>query len=529
MKKNKSAFLILAIFSLFFVSSIGISNADIQETQARPKIKVGAVGPLAITPGNDMKKGLELALDEINEDGVNVDGTVYDIELIIETSSGDLGIPDPAVGVAAGKKLIEDDDVAALIGGFRTEVVLGIMNPLILDRPFLGVGASAPIISPHFWRIGPSNVSGLANNVIDFYAYAAIPDLGVRNITIIREEAAWTYAMGLGIKLACTTLASYGLYGAGVTINFTDDIVIPVTYKLDDVKAAMSGLKAATYDNLKVNALCTIFSGPVGAYVPQAWTAHDLSQMLAGINVESQVSTFFDDTEGACYGEIELETCPPDVEPNANTKPFREKYVEEYDEEPTYTSFASYDALYVLKEALEDADSFEVADLEASLLKTNYVGIAYTIKFTDENGPHWTVAINETTGMPYYVPILTDEEGNAIMPGTFKVHDLFSPTKYGADARPYNRGYWAQWQKNGVKKTIWHLPTDTSGYDDTLDPMGTTRKLVLANVELAPINHTDHGWTSKAEAPGFELPIIFFGLAFIAAVTIFQRKKRQLR
>ncbi|MFX0183044.1 MAG: ABC transporter substrate-binding protein [Candidatus Hodarchaeota archaeon] len=528
MKKNKSVFLILVIFSIFFVSSVGISNADIQNIQARPVIKVGAVGPLAITPGNDMKKGLELALDEINEDGVDVDGTIYDIELIIETSSGDLGIPDPAVGVAAGKKLIEDDDVVALIGGFRTEVVLGIMSPLILDRPFLGVGASAPIISPHFWRIGPGNVTGLANNVIDFYAYAAIPDLGVRNITIIREEAAWTFAMGLGIKQACTGFAAAGLYGAGVTVNFTDDIVIPVTYKLDDVKTAMSGLKAATYQGLKLNAICTIFSGPVGKYVPQAWAAHDLPQMLAGINVESQVSTFFDDTEGACYGEIELETCPPDIEPNVNTKPFRDKYVKEYDEEPTYTSFASYDSLYVLKEALEDADSFEAADVEASLLKTNYVGIAYTIKFTNENGPHWTVAINETTGMPYYVPILKDAEGNPVDIGTFKVHDLYTPGSYGRDARPYTRGYWAQWQKGGIKKTIWHLLTDPSGYNDTYNPMGTTRKLDESIIEKAPFNHSDHGWTSKAAAsPGLELPIVFLGLGFVAALVLFQRKKRK--
>lgn len=528
MKKNKSVFLILVIFSLFFVSSVGISNADIQKIQARPIIKVGAVGPLAITPGNDMKKGLELALDEINDDGVDVDGTIYDIELIIETSSGDLGIPDPAVGVAAGKKLIEDDDVVALIGGFRTEVVLGIMSPLILDRPFLGVGASAPIISPHFWRIGPSNVSGLARNVIDFYAYAAIPDLGVRNITIIREEAAWTFSMGLSIKGAMGLFASKGLYGAGVTINFTDDIVLPVTYKLDDVKTAMSVLKGATYQGLELNALMTICSGPVGKYVPQAWAAHDLPQMLAGINVESQVSTFFDDTEGACYGEIELETCPPDVEPNENTGPFRTKYVKEYDEEPTYTAFASYDAMYVLKEALEDADSFEVDDLEASLLKTNFKGQAYTIKFTNENGPHWTVAINETSGMPYYIPILKYANGTGYPMGSFKVHDLYTHGTYGLDGRPYNIGYWAQWQKGGDKKTIWHLPSDPSGFNDSYSPMGTTRKLDESILEKAPFNHTDHGWTSKAAAsPGLELPIVFLGLGFIAAIAIFHRKKRK--
>ncbi|MFX0124327.1 MAG: hypothetical protein ACFFAE_11865 [Candidatus Hodarchaeota archaeon] len=526
MKRKKSVFLILMIFTLFTISSMNIIKA---ETTARPTIKVGAVGPLAITPGNDMKKGLELALEEINEDGVDVGGTIYDFELIIETSSGDLGIPDPAVGVAAGKKLIEDDEVTALIGGFRTEVVLGIMSPLILDRPFLGVGASAPIINQHFWRIGPANVSGLANNVVDLYCYALIPDMGVRNITIIREEAAWTFAMGLGIKGACAKLAGAGLYGAGVTINFTDDIVIPVTYKLDDVKTALSVLKGATYQGLEVNSLCTIFSGPVGKYVPQAWAAHDLPQMLAGINVESQVSTFFDETEGACYGEIELETCTPDVEPNANTGPFRTKYEKEYDEFPTYTSFASYDALYVLKEAIEDADSLETDDIEAALADVEYVGTAYTIKFTSEAGPHWTVAINETTGLPYYVPILKYENGTGIPMGTFKVHDLYNPYGPGLDSRPYSIGFWGQWQKNGVKKTVWH-GKDPKNFNDTYSPMDNQRNFTDDYDPEWPINHSEHGWTeSQAGTPGYELPIAFLGLGFIATLVTLHRKKRKPR
>ncbi|UCG02576.1 MAG: hypothetical protein JSW11_01005 [Candidatus Heimdallarchaeota archaeon] len=497
-------------------------------TTARPTIKVGAVGPLAITPGNDMTNGLELALEEINEDGVNVDGTVYDIELIIETSSGDLGIPDPAVGVAAGKKLIEDDDVVALIGGFRTEVVLGIMSPLILDRPFLGIGASAPIISPHFWRIGPSNVSGLARNVIDLYAYALIPDMGVRNITIVREEAAWTFAMGLGIKAACTGLAAAGVYGAGVTVNFTDDIVLPVTYKLDDVKTAMSVLKADTYQDLEVNALCTVLSGPVGKYVPQAWSSHDLPMMLAGINVESQVSTFFDETEGACYGEIELETCPPDVEPNENTAPFRTKYEDEYDELPTYTAFASYDALYVLKDALEDADSFEATDIETSLAKTDYEGTAYQIKFTSEPGPHWTVAINATTGAPYYVPILKDENDVGVPIGTFNVHDLYVPYGYGHDNRPYTIGYWAQWQQGGEKVTVWH-GNDPANFNDEYSPMDDQRVFTEDYDPEWPINHSDHGWTEEQATPGYELPIVFLGLGFIITLVILQRKKQKTR
>ncbi|MFW9905111.1 MAG: ABC transporter substrate-binding protein [Candidatus Thorarchaeota archaeon] len=554
MRRKKSIVLITVIFTLFFVYSMSTGVA--KYNQERPKIKIGALGPLAITPGNDMKNGVEMAVDEINNgDGVMVDGVAHDFELIIKTSSGDLGIPDPSVGVASAVELIDSDNVTAIIGGFRTEVVLGIQlsTTVLLDRPFLGIGASAPIVSPHFWRIGPSNVSGLARNVIDMYAYGLIPDKGVRNITVIREDAAWTLAMALGIKQACTGLAGAGLYGPGVTINFTDDIIIPVTNQQDDVTNTMSVLAGDTYQGLHVNALCTIFSGPVGGYVPIAWAAHDLPQFLAGINVESQVSTFFEETEGSCYGEIELETCPPDVEPNENTAPFRTAYSALYDELPTYTAFASYDAVYVLKEAIEAADSLAYDDIEVALANTDYLGTAYRIKFTSEAGPHWTVAENETTGLPYYVPILiTTEYPEGVPIGTFQVHDLYTNASYGQNGRPNNVGYWAQWQQNGVKRTVWHDPLkDKPAFNDQYSPMDTQRNLTAGNL-VWPINHDEHGWEpaetsettateatggtseessettgSSVEVPGFDLPIAIFVFSSIILIVYKHKCKKR--
>ncbi len=549
MKKKNSLILLFLSFTLVFTYMSSTGTVDIQ--QVRPFIKIGGLGPLSITPGNDMKNGLEMAVAEINDgDGVMVGGVAHDFELVIKTSSGDLGIPDPTVGVTAAFELIDSEEVVAIIGGFRTEVVLGIqMSPTVaLDRPFLGIGASAPIVSPHFWRIGPSNVSGLARNIIDMYAYGLIPDLGVRNITIIRESAAWTLSMALGIKQACTGLAAAGVYGPGVKINFTNDIVIPVTDQLDDVTTAMAGLTAATYQGFNVNALCTIFSGPVGGYIPQAWAAHDLPMILAGINVESQVSTFFDETEGACYGEMELETCPPDVDPTPKTAQFRTDYFDLYDEMPTYTAFASYDAVMVLKAAIEAADSFVPADIEAALLNIEHVGTAYTIKFTNEDGPHWTVAENTTTGLPYYVPILVNATYPDGVPiGAFKVHDLYTNGSYGVDGRPHNIGYWAQWQQGGVKKTVWHLG-DPKGFNDKYSPMDAQRNITLGNL-VWPINHADHGWVPETttttttgtgtattttttteesvEIPGFGIQISLFGI--FALILVFYRQKQKKR
>ena len=71
------------IFTLFSISSTNVvrarTNAD------RPTIKVGGLGPLAITPGNDMKNGLELALAEINVDGVEITVKICDTDAETQT------------------------------------------------------------------------------------------------------------------------------------------------------------------------------------------------------------------------------------------------------------------------------------------------------------------------------------------------------------------------------------------------------------------------------------------------------------
>ena len=79
----------LMIITNFSLTPIIPSTSSIN---ARPTIKIGGLGPLAIPPGQDMKEGMELAINEINNgSGVNVGGTVYDLQGFYETTSGSNG------------------------------------------------------------------------------------------------------------------------------------------------------------------------------------------------------------------------------------------------------------------------------------------------------------------------------------------------------------------------------------------------------------------------------------------------------
>ncbi|MFX0114474.1 MAG: ABC transporter substrate-binding protein [Candidatus Hodarchaeota archaeon] len=502
MKKNQSIILLLIVSSMFLALQINSVSAKVQADE----IKIGALGPLAITPGKNIKWGAELAVKEINDaGGVTVGGTTYKLKLITRTTSDpSTGLPSASVGIENAKKLLVDDDVTALLGLFRTEVALGVMGLPELDRPLLGTGASAPITSEYFWRITPSNVTQLGRSLIDLYAFG-MGYLGIKKITIVRENAGWTLAMRNNIEYYLHTALPYA-YNT-TAYNFTTDIVLDQGANLDTVTTA---LNTVTDD---VDALMTIFSGPAGTRITEAWASLDMPQYLAGINVEAQKSTHFDITQGAAYGEIELETLPPDITTTQYTTAFRTAFEDKTGELPAYTGFGARDAVYVIKDALERADSTDAAALQAALATTDLLGSAYKIKFTSENGSQKTADAN---GDPMDIPGA---------PTGIIVHDLYTTSTVGVLDETYIRGYFAQWQQNGTKKTVWTRP------GDTLLDRGT--KFVGYVDPKAPVDHDAHGWvptpteSSEEEASGFELSLVLLTLGNLAVIVHLQRRKKR--
>ncbi|MFQ5980221.1 MAG: ethylbenzene dehydrogenase-related protein [Candidatus Heimdallarchaeota archaeon] len=428
-------------------------------------IKIGALVPLATTRGQAMEAGAKLAVKEINAaGGVVVGAAAHDLELIVETTTNSTtGEANASLGVTNVRKLQEQDDVTAMLGLYRPEVATAVMAEL--DRPFLGVATSTPITTPYFWRVGVANGSSLTRSVLDFYGLGLGKQQGVRNVTIVRENANWTLSM----RNAVVFYLGSDLLGLGFSMNFTDDIVLETDANFTSVNASLAPLKS-TYDSLQVNALMTLFGGSAGKHVTAAWASLNLTQYLAGINVEAQSLNYFDETQGAAYGEIELESMPPDVNKTSKTDFFRQAYTAEYGEEPSQDAFISYDAVYVIKDALERANSTYAALLQMALLTTDYEGATYKIKFTNET---------------YTDPITSD---------TNIAHDLYTRGTIGVIDDTYHQGYYVQWQQGGAKKTVWTRPEETA----------VTRNLTK-HLEW-PINHSAHGFITDRFPPTIDSP-----------------------
>jgi len=436
----------------------------------RPTIPIGTLGPEAITPGQDNLRGVQLAVEEINSGaGVNVGGTVHDFEIFSRTTSGVDGLPDVTTATTNYALLKDTDQVITMIGGFRTEVVVQLEFSINVSMiPFLGVGSTAPIITEYYYRVGPVNGTTLARNLIAFYLFE-MQAKGVLNVTIVREDAAWTQAISAGVQ---GTLMTGGLLGTN--FKFGTDIVISEAASGTDVANALTPLVG----DGDLHAILTLFSAPVGRSVSEQWAALGLSDdiYMAGINVEAQRGDHFANTEGGAAGEIFLEAAPLGVNVTEATFAFKAAYKAKHGSEPTYTSYAAYDAVYILKEAIERVDAFTPAAIHGELPNTDYSGTTSRIKFTSESSAGQVASSSVPEGLKVF--------NNTI------AHDLFTISHIGVPGFPWSQVYFSQWTPFGSRNAVWagnstgYAAIDSPPYKEVIVEVSTTVTTELITTEI---------------------------------------------
>ncbi|MFX1285856.1 MAG: ABC transporter substrate-binding protein [Promethearchaeota archaeon] len=361
----------------------------------------------------------------------------------------------------------------------------------------------------------PGNGTVLALAMMSLYNYGLIPLKGVRNITVFREDTVWTLRMSRVLHQYIPYIAAANFGITDVTLgDLADDIVVPSAAGLDTVTTALS----EGIDMKHCNALLTILSGPVGKHATQAWYNLDLPQIMAGANTEAQASTYWDATEGGCYGEIVMESVPPGLELTPTTKAFTDAYEVKAGKYPTYTAFGAYEAIYIIKEAFErmvDGTEPTSENLQTELANTDYYGPRARIKFTNEPLQQGT----NSTGHAIDIP------GADIINGGQDVHDAW--TTNSGSAPPLNLSnthvLFGQWQKDGTHVPVWgHAvqpaifvlksfnPSAPFNNDaDYWNYYNTTGRAycnflgghypddLRTMINWTEFNHADHGWIPK--------------------------------
>src|SRR2546426_186968 len=158
-------------------------------TQAKPPISVALVAAMSggsALSGEAIKRGLSVAIDEINARGGLLGGRK--VELVIRDEEGN-----PSKGVTAARDVIEREGAVAVFGGLHSPVGLA-MLPVFheLKVPYVGTWAAATGITrngrnPNFmFRVSAND------DIVDhFLAKHVIEKLGKQKPGVILENTPW--------------------------------------------------------------------------------------------------------------------------------------------------------------------------------------------------------------------------------------------------------------------------------------------------------------------------------------------------
>jgi len=376
-KLNKRIFL-LAMVSLFALSFCTLVFAQ--------EIKIGVIGPMKFVQGIGHWNGAVMAAEQINDKGgIQVGAAKMKIKLVQADSNEFLNVTD---ATNAMERLITNDKVDLIVGGFRTEAVLA-MQDIAMEKKkiFIGCGAAHPELClrvaknyntyKYFFRGTPFNSTYLVKSTFfHLGAVAAVMKKQLKipkiKVAIVAEKAVWADPL---IPAANETLPKMGMEVAGVWRPS------PVA---TDVTAELSAIQRSG-----AHIIFTFFSSSVG--IPFARQAGELKipAIQIGINVEAQKEGFWQATQGKGDYVMSSNTYSRGVVYNELTMPFVNGYIAKFGEVPTYTADTYAAIVYGLAPSITQAGTLDADKLVSILEERVYDVPSGTVKYMkDAEGKH---------------------------------------------------------------------------------------------------------------------------------------------
>jgi branched-chain amino acid transport system substrate-binding protein len=355
-------------------------------------IKIAVLGPMAFVQGENHWAGAEMARDEINKaGGINVGGKRRQIELVRADTNEIQSVPDATNAI---ERVITRDKVDFLVGGFRSEAVLA-MQEVAMDykKIFLGCGAADAKLGvnvetnydryKYWFRVTPTKAPDLFRTLMAVLGNIAdqvrtSTKTATPKIAIVAEKAVWTEAIVKGLQ---ATLPKMKMDVVG---TWQPSAVAT------DVTAELSAIERAGAD-----IVFTLLSGPVGISLGRQMGERGMKAVAFGINVEGQKDEFWQASAGKANYVSTLDTYS-EVEYTPKTIAFVRAFKQRYGKAPTYNA-ATYDALFILKAAIEQAGTMDADKLVPIIEKMEHVGTAGTDTWDKRHDLVW--AVGKTSGI----------------------------------------------------------------------------------------------------------------------------------
>ncbi|MDY3051941.1 MAG: ABC transporter substrate-binding protein [Ndongobacter sp.] len=358
-------------------SSQTAESSTAQEEGAGEKVRIGGLGPMTgalATYGVSSMNGAKLAFSEINEAG-GIAGKP--VEFLLEDEKGD-----PTEAVNAFNKLM-DEGMVALLGNITS----GAANVTAQETQSSGL----PMLTPTGTQF---NITEGRSNV--FRACYTDPFQGLILAQFAKND--------LSAKTAAVLVNSGSDYSDGVAQAFVKeagDIGLEVVANEsygdadNDMTAQLTSIAAKNPDVLLVPDYYE-----KDALILQQAKEVGFKGTILGADGWDGVLQLLGNDANIADGVYFTNHYSPDST-DEKVQNFVQKYRDTYGEEPTAFSALSYDAAYMLKQAIEEAGSTDAQKVVDAMKKLDFTGVTGHLQFDENNNPVKGVALTKIEGGKY--------------------------------------------------------------------------------------------------------------------------------
>ena len=329
-------------------------------------VKIGHVGPTSggiAHLGRDNENGARLAIEELNAAGVMIGGKKVKFELVAEDDAGD-----PKQGTAVAQKLC-DMKVAGIVGHLNSGTTIP-ASKIYNDCGIPHVTPSAT--NPSLTKPGYNTTYRIIANDLALgagLAFYAADAMKLKRIAVIDDRTA--YGQGVAEVFKKNALQK--------GINIVDDQF--TTDKSTDFMAILTTIKSKNPDAIFFGGMDAV-AGPMLRQMEQLGLTNvkffggdgicsaELVKLAAGSKSLNGVT--------CAEGGASLDKMPGGAA-------FKAKYMARFKAEIQLYSPATYDATYLLVDAMKRANSVEPKVYIPALLASNFKGITGSISF-EPNG-----------------------------------------------------------------------------------------------------------------------------------------------
>nr|WKF59392.1 Leucine-, isoleucine-, valine-, threonine-, and alanine-binding protein [Paraburkholderia busanensis] len=348
------------VASVASVASVALAaTAPCAHAEDAQVVVIGVAGPLtgeSANLGKDSEAGARLAVDELNHSGLSIDGKKITLKLQSEDDAAD-----PRTATQVAQRLV-DSHVSAVIGHVNSGCSIP-ASKIYNDAgiPELSPASSNPAYTAQGFKTTFRLIASDAQQapaIADF----ARKTLKVKTVAIVDDATAYGQGLATEFEKRAKEL--------GINVLSHDE----TNTKAVDFRAILTKIKAEKPDAI-------VYGGVDATGGPLARQARQLGIASKIVGGDGLCSTRMAQLAGDAAGDVYCTEGGRAIEKMNGGATFNASFKQRYGDAPQVFAPFSYEAVYVLADAMKRANSTQPDKILAVLPATNYSGLLGVLAF----------------------------------------------------------------------------------------------------------------------------------------------------